>query len=192
MHLSLSVAAVEGACSRCGHGPLLVTPFVVHALDDEGIQHEGETEAICSECIFGLEGGTRVDLRLEEVDGGPRKHKKAFKKAKKTSLKQEVDIANELGGRTQPGSGNQRGAKGDIRKKGELRVEAKFTAAKSFSLKREELDKIAGECGLGEKPIFVIDFLKPGTRDTQDRYAVVPFQDLKDLIDVASQYFRSK
>ena len=111
--------------------------------------------------------------------------RKALKKNRKTSLAQEVDVMEELGGRTQPGSGNQPGAKGDGRKKGELRVEMKFTAGASYSLLLEELWKIAGEASVGELPLMVIDFVEPGTRRQRDRFAVLQFSDFKELLHAA-------
>lgn len=177
MRLSLSVAACEGTCSKCSAERVLVIPFVVIADD-----HEGEAEKLCKSCLFSLEG-LKVDIPMQPLVAGPTPRRKALRKAKKTSLKQEQDIAEELGGRTQPGSGNQRGAKGDIRKKGELRVEAKYTTNESFSLKLDELYKIASECGTGERAVFVIDYLEPGTRGLRDRFAVIHFNDLKELLN---------
>lgn len=182
MRVSLSVAPCEGTCSKCGAGPVPVIPFSL-IIDD----HAGDADALCAPCLF-HENGVRVDVPMTPLVSGPPSRKKSLKKAKKTSLKQEVDIAEELGGRTQPGSGNQRGAKGDVRKKGELRIEAKFTSAGSYSLKLDDLQKIAGECGLGEKPVFVIDFLEQGTRRLTDRFAVLTFHDLKELLNASGQH----
>lgn len=182
MRVSLSVSAREGTCSKCGAGPILIIPFVVITENATG-----EAEGLCQGCLFDQDG-LRVDIPMQELDRGPLNRRKTLRKAKKTSQKQEQDIAEELGGRTQPGSGSQRGAKGDVRKKGELRVEAKFTTAESFSLKLDELYKIAGECGAGEKAVLVIDYLDPGTRRPKDRFAVVHFQDLKELLHAASQH----
>jgi hypothetical protein len=181
MRVSLSVEARLGTCAKCaGSGPVI--PFTLIA-DDQA----GEAEALCAACLF-TPNGLRVDVPMEPLVSGPVSRRKGLRKAKKTSQRQEVDIAEELGGRTQPGSGNQPGAKGDIRKKGELRVEAKFTSANSFSLKLDELYKIAGECGVGEKPVFVIDFLEPGTRKPKDRFAVIHFHDLKELLNAAGEH----
>jgi len=177
MRLSLSVSAREGTCSKCGEGPQLVIPFVVITET-----HSGEASDLCKGCLFDSEGLT-TEIPMQELAPGRRKHK--FKKNKRRSLQQEVDIMEELGGRTQPGSGNQPGAKGDVRKKGELRVEAKFTEANSYSLALDDLYKIAGEASFGELPLFVIDFLEPGKRSLKDRFAVVHFTDLKGLLDAA-------
>jgi hypothetical protein len=111
-----------------------------------------------------------------------------LQKAKKSSRQQEVDIAAELAGRTMPGSGNQRGSKGDVRVKGSMRIEAKLTTAGSYSMQLADLYKIAGECAAGEKPVLVIDYLDPGTRKLRDRFAVVHFVDFKELLDAANKH----
>jgi len=182
VRVSLVAEAVKGTCAVCGAGSVPVLPF---SLIFDG--QAGDAEPLCASCLF-TAGGIRVDVPLQSLTPEPLGRRKGLKKAKKTSQKQEVDIAAELGGTTQPGSGNQRGAKGDVRKKGELRVEAKFTTARSFSLKLDELYKISGECGLGERPVFVIDFLEPGTRKPKDRFAVIHFEDLKELLNASGQH----
>jgi len=73
------------------------------------------------------------------------------------SQTQEKRLAKVIGGRSQPGSGSRRGAKGDVRAQGKVRGECKFTRAASFSLKLAELHKIRKEAK-GEMPIFHIEF----------------------------------
>jgi hypothetical protein len=122
-----------------------------------------------------------VNVELMPLVTGPAPRKKALKLNKETSRRQELDIQEEWGARMQPGSGNQAGAKGDHRKKGELRLEAKFTRADSYSLKLDDLYKVAGEATFGELPVMLIDFLDPGTRKLRDRFAVIHSNDLKEL-----------
>jgi Holliday junction resolvase len=56
------------------------------------------------------------------------------------------------------GSGNQ-AEKGDVRLKGKLRIECKSTDAKSFTVTREMLDKIAdAACLAGERPVLAVRF----------------------------------
>lgn len=182
MRLSLSTAAQEGTCGKCGASGVLVLAFAVVTET-----HSGEAEPLCQGCLFDHDG-VRSDIPMQPLVEGPAPRRKALRKNKRLSLQQEVDIADELGWRTQPGSGNQRGAKGDIRGKNIGRVEAKFTQADSFSLKLEELEKIAGECTGFEKPVFVIDFLEPGTRGLRGRYAVFQFDDIKELLHAPGQH----
>ncbi len=66
-------------------------------------------------------------------------------KIQKRSRLQERRIADDIGGREQPGSGAPWSAKGDVRKTGDLRVEAKTTSAKTFILKLREILKIRDE-----------------------------------------------
>ena len=175
MRVSLSLEAHEGECSRCeGRGPTILH-FAVTT--EEAV---GDLPPVCLACA--TKGG-EISVWLTALTEKPSK-RKAFKRAKKTSLKQEVEVCELLGARTQPGSGNQAGAKGDGRRKGELRIEAKFTKANSYSLKLEELDKLMGEATHGELPVFVIDYLEPGTSKLRDRYAVLPFSDAQELIEL--------
>ena len=194
MRVSLTVEARPGICSKCGAGgqgagPVPVLPFSL-LVDDQ----VGEADTLCAPCLF-EEGGTRVDITMTASSPGPAGQKRHLRKARKTSQRLEQNLAlelNEVYGegavRTQPGSGNQRGAKGDLRMKGKLRVEEKHTDAASFSLKLEELRKIAGEGSVGEVPLFVIDFIEQGTRRLKDRFAVIHFQDLKELLHAASKH----
>lgn len=180
MRVSLSLAPHLGTCDKCGAGgpgtaQVLVLPFTL-VVDT----HTGDADALCADCLFNL-NGLRVDVPMADLSP-KHNHRKGLRKSKRSSVLQEREVAEELGGRTQPGSGNQPGAKGDIRKKGELRVEAKSTTASSFRLELDDLYKIAGETTLGEKAVLVIDYLEPGTRKLKDRFAVIHFQDLKELL----------
>ena len=97
------------------------------------------------------------------------------------SQKQERRVADEVGGRTQPASGAMAHAKSDVRKAGELRVECKFTSAKSYSLKLAELDKIAAEALAGglEVPVLQVQFQKPGGLNR--KFAVIDWHEYLDL-----------
>lgn len=187
MRVSVSLAPSVGTCTRCGAGGLgdATVTVIVFAVVVEG--HAGDADALCRDCLFDP-GGLRVDVPMANLAPGPAPRRAALRRAKKVSRAQEQDVAEALGGYTQPGSGNMPGAKGDVRVKGRLRVETKFTKAGSFSLKLEELYKIAHECHGLEKPVFVIDYLDPGTSKLQDRFAVVPFQDLKELLNASGQH----
>ena len=84
---------------------------------------------------------------------------------------QEKKAAARYGGRVQPASGAMADEKGDIRDHGRIRGECKFTRAKSFSLKLEELKKIESEAVGGELPLFEIEFQRD---HPYRRYVVVP------------------
>ena len=183
----MSLAPAAGTCSRCGRGGIGDATIEVVSFGVIVDGHAGEAEALCRYCLFDP-NGQRVDVPMEDLAPGPAPRRGALRRAKKTSRAQERDVAEELGGYTQPGSGNMPGAKGDVRVKGWLRVETKFTRAGSFSLKLDELEKIASECHDLEKPVFVIDYLDPGTSKMRDRFAVIPFHNLLELLNASGQH----
>lgn len=90
------------------------------------------------------------------------------------SKKQEKSIALRGGGQVVPGSGS--GAqKGDIKKyNGILRIEAKTTKNKSFSVTREMVQKIE-EAALpnGELPAIIVEF-NDGRGNPDMEVAIVP------------------
>jgi hypothetical protein len=104
---------------------------------------------------------------------------KAFKpkRLKRRSMKQENKIAKDIGGKRQPGSGAMSHAKGDIRKVGRLRLEAKFTYAKSFRLSVDTLDKIQAEAAPGELPGVVVSLLDKHTNRELQSFVIVPYHD---------------
>ncbi len=64
---------------------------------------------------------------------------------KRASKLQERQVAEDINGRVQPGSGAPDFYKGDVRKDQKLRVECKTTYAKSYHLRLQELQKIKSE-----------------------------------------------
>jgi hypothetical protein len=77
---------------------------------------------------------------------------------------QEERIAEDVGGRVQSGSGSSWSAKSDVRKMGDLRIEAKFTEKPEYTLKLDELLKLRDEAIKGglETPIMQVEFAGPG------------------------------
>lgn len=100
--------------------------------------------------------------------------KVSHKRRLQASRRQEEKLAVLHGGVRQRGSGNQPGYAGDVRADGRYRVEAKFTTKASYRVTREELYKIRSECGLGEEPVFAIDFKNPSSLLTEDSWVLVP------------------
>lgn len=85
----------------------------------------------------------------------------------------EREVADRIGGRLTKASGAQ-GEKGDARIKGLVRVEAKATSNKSFSVTREMIEKIeAAALGSGEVPYIEVELLGPNGKPTH-RVAVMP------------------
>ena len=88
--------------------------------------------------------------------------------------KQEKQMAQRLGGETVKGSGCGF-EKGDVRIKNVMRLEAKCTKNKSFSVTREMIEKIENAAmGAGEVPAMTIEFLDPNTGNPTHDVAVVP------------------
>ncbi len=96
------------------------------------------------------------------------------KAIKRRSRRQELELAEATGGRTQKGSGSLPWAKGDVRHRGKFRAECKQTRAKSFVVTRATLNKIRSECGFGEVPVLDVAFLGPGDR-TEERFIIIPY-----------------
>jgi len=175
--LKLIAEVVEDPCSKCGLQG--IKPVVrVSVFGKEGI---AETPPVCTLCM----GDVQHSIELEEPEVEITSKRKGFKQNKRLSRKQEIDLAEDLGGKVQLNSGAVVGSKGDVRVKGEYRVEAKFTAANSYKLDLDELYKIASECEGREKPLFVVDFLDKHTKKPKDRFAILPYDQLKELIDAA-------
>jgi hypothetical protein len=110
-------------------------------------------------------------------------------KVKHLSLRQEHQTATRLGGSViaRSGAGTK---KGDV-DHDLVRIEAKFTGNKSFSLTRGILDK-NDEAALsaGKIPVITVQFLHPQTSVVEDEVAVVRFSDLEQLIIEASNWRR--
>ncbi|QSY98690.1 hypothetical protein J2J97_31970 (plasmid) [Rhizobium bangladeshense] len=86
---------------------------------------------------------------------------------------QEREIAKRVGGNVTKASGAQ-GEKGDARVRGVVRIEAKTTSNKSFSVTREIIEKIeAAALGAGEVPYLEIELLGQDGKPTH-RVAVLP------------------
>jgi hypothetical protein len=95
------------------------------------------------------------------------------KMQKRISNKQERRMAKDLGGRVQPASGAMKNAKGDVRKLGVVRGEAKYTSKESFILKKSELEKIVNEAGL-ERAVLQLCFIGRATNRPVATFAIFP------------------
>lgn len=110
--------------------------------------------------------------RANGVPGNTRSHKR--------SKGQEESLAQRLGGRRTPASG-AKSEKGDVRVKGIVRIEAKTTKNKSFSVTLEMIRKIE-EAALAsaEMPAMVIEFINELGQPIAE-VAVVPTYVLQSL-----------
>lgn len=112
--------------------------------------------------------------------------RRRFKKIRRASNKQERKIAEDIGGRTQLASGALPFAKGDVRKRGVARVEAKFTYAASYVLKEDTILKIMNEASTSEIPTLVVEFKDKRTNKTQTAVAIIPYEAWKKKINESS------
>lgn len=102
------------------------------------------------------------------------------------SKKLERKTAVRVQGYPTSGSGNKK-EKGDVRKRGVVRIEHKATQHASFRVTKEMLEKIEYAArGCDELPVIVIDFLDERGESTGLEVACLPFQDLLDLINDGS------
>ncbi len=95
----------------------------------------------------------------------------------------ETELARDVRGKRQPGSGNQ-DEKGDVRVMGEWRLEHKFTDnVKGYHLQVEDLATIVRHANLAnEWPAMVIAFAKLGRK-----FTVVPYEVFLDLVEKARE-----
>jgi hypothetical protein len=170
----------ETRCSHCGN------PMVCMRLDLFLPEHLGRSEPFCVQCVEKA-GELRSEVALTEFGPAKLPYRTRLRRQKRLSQQQEVDIAEELGARVQKSSGALSGSKGDVRRKGVVRVEAKYTEADSYRLELGELEKIGAECHGRERPVLVLDFKEKGTGKLRDRFAVVRFQDAKEMFNAAGQ-----
>lgn len=83
---------------------------------------------------------------------------------KQKSERQERRIAQDLSGRTTPGSGSRWGARRDVRSDQWL-VEAKTTVGDRFSVPLRELLYLRHQaCNVGLEPAFIVEFQGRGER----------------------------
>ena len=111
----------------------------------------------------------------------PPSRKTRMSRSHEHSPKQEARIAKSVRGRPVAGSGAG-WEKGDVRKEGFVRIEAKTTLKKSFAVSRKLIEKIEDEAtGCAEMPAIALDFLNPdGTVDKA--VYIVPAYALEEII----------
>lgn len=168
--------------TECPHCHRAGCCFRVEVFLDEQLARPGSF--FCLRCLETL--GESVG-ELELVNLAPERPpcRPRLRRQKRLSQQQELDIALELSAVVQKASGALPGLKGDGRRKGVLRFEAKYTEAGSYTLKLADLEKIASECHGRERPVLVLDFKERGTGKLRDRFAVVRFDDAKEMFNAA-------
>lgn len=115
----------------------------------------------------------RFKLREQEVN----KTSHGYRRSKK----QEAELARRFSGRLIPGSGNGV-RKGDVSRRGIVRIEAKTTQAESFRVTRRMVETIQDAASaMGETPVIVIEFLD-AKGDPELEVALVPVLFLETLL----------
>jgi hypothetical protein len=176
MRVSVIPELLNGTCS-CGY----VGEVYQFTLS---VGHGVETSSpICSVCL-----DTQKEVAVDIVPPPPPPAGPPSRRMQKASRRNEAKVARGIGGRTQPGSGNQPGAKGDVRKRGEFRVENKDTYSNQYILTFAVLNKIRGECAFREKPALVLTFMEKGTDRPRDRWAIVPYNDWEEHANASGQH----
>jgi hypothetical protein len=96
----------------------------------------------------------------------------------------EQRLAKKLGGRATPGSGNMKGAKGDI-SLATMLVEAKSTVNQTMSLEHAWLVKIAHEAlGKGKAAALTVSFVDPlGKPKKNGDWVMVPLHVFQELTE---------
>jgi hypothetical protein len=121
---------------------------------------------------------------------GPRERPQPFSKAlrnespQKKGRRREKELAADLGGSVQPGSGCFDGKGGDV-VKGEYLIEHKYTTCQSYSLSLHVLRKIRQEAEQQrKKPVLVVEMsggyygLYPA-----EKWACLPYEEWKRLLE---------
>lgn len=104
---------------------------------------------------------------------------------------QENRIAKDIGGRRQKASGATDFAKGDVRKQGDIRVEAKTTGARTFILKLSDVNKIREEALLGGAEEWAMQVEFQGQMGANRKFAIIDwnrFMQLRKLIETVEQH----
>ena len=97
----------------------------------------------------------------------------------KISRALEQEVAEDIGGKVQPGSGNQ-DAKDDVRRIDDWRIEHKYTdSTTSYTLHVEDLATVIRHANLaGEWPAFVLTF-----RKLKRKFAIIPYELFLELAE---------
>lgn len=178
-HLTMTLERVDLPCAACGGKEGGVYCYYL----EEGTA-QTNTPNLCLTCFTAANTTRTVTLEEAPAQKGARPPSKRYRRI---IQRHEREVAERIGGTTQKASGAIPGYKSDVRKRGELRGELKETGNKSFTLKRETLDKIRGECVGTEHPFLGIRFVNPITKRTEDEWVCVPFETWLDMVSRQSK-----
>ncbi len=129
---------------------------------------------ICDSC---MDTGKVISFEVKQQST---MSKSTRKRQIKVSRKLEKKLAAEVGGRTQPGSGNVRGSGGDVRIFGDWRMEHKYTrSVLGYRLETQDLDAVIRHANMAvEKPVMIIHFTR-----LDREFAVLPKETFLELME---------
>lgn len=108
-------------------------------------------------------------------------------RGKRMSVRQERRIADDIGGRVQPGSGAPAFYKSDAVAGLDLRVEAKTTSKQSYSLTTSVIDKIRAEALSGGQEDWAMQIEFQG-QFAHKRVAVIDWDRFLDLLKTSKEH----
>ncbi len=138
---------------------------------------------ICKKC---QEKGGTIKFEINVVD---KEKGKEAKNRIKISRKLEKQLADDIGGKVQPGSGCTRlaGYKADVRRIGSWRLEHKFTdSMKSYMLKLVDLARVVKMAiKASELPALILNF-----RKINESFAIIPYLTFLEMTYELEEYQR--
>lgn len=170
MKLELAIRYV-GMGERCSHcGRVKDTTRYTLRQGDELLQQF----LLCDDC-----GDSGYVIQFEPKVKADTAGRKQRKKRIRISRKLEQGLAADVGGKVQPGSGNQ-DAKGDVRVFGEWRLEHKYTdSVQGYRVKVDDLSTVIHHANVaGEWPGLVVCF-----RRLNRMFTVLPYELFQEIVE---------
>jgi len=155
-------------CNGCGKRRE-TTRYTLRESKDESTLDEF---LLCDTC---QSDGYVIEFRYKPPSGSDLIRKRRIQR----SEKMEAELADDVGGKRQPGSGNQ-DAKADVRIMGRWRIEHKFTDnATEYKLRTSDLNAVIQHANsAGEWPAMIISF----TRQKR-KFAVLPYEVFRHMME---------
>ena len=157
------------SCKGCGK-VRETTRYVLRDAQSGAILQDSR---LCDQC---QDKGHIIKFSVSSID--PQAAKRSARRVR-LSRAMEKNLAEDVGGVVQPGSGNQ-DDKDDVRVYGEWRFEHKYTdSVKNYMLQAGDLAAVARHAKLtGEKPALVLNF-----RKLKKRFVTLPYDLFLELME---------